>query len=572
MKLRDGHTAVLRMVHLDNLAVYLARAALHAPGCWPADGHGWRTTHRGDVQQRRATAVVSRGPGGVLLDYVPFYFGPRSPMLYQLHTGQVAGYTDSQGSLVYLVASAQEIAAAGVGFVFFDGHALAGLSACYDDLAALDRLDWPTIETRQWAGARINPDMQRKQTGEVPRPPLRAVGARARDRGARHRRRGASAGTLRALPGDFSEADPPDADVVLLAVMQMRTGTGNLLEAPTEVLVNTVNCVGVMGKGIALQFKKAWPAMFDAYARAAKAGEVVPGRMHVYETHGLVGPRLIINFPTKRHWRADSKMQDIEAGLVDLVATIRRHGIRSIAIPPLGAGLGGLPWPAVRERIVAALAPIDDLDVWLWEPGFAPVAADRLDATERPEMTGPRAMILALMGRFPVLDHDVTHLDAQKLAYFLQFAGAPLGLRFKPQMYGPYADGLYHLLQRLESHHITGLIDRRPFAPLHVAQASLAEAEAWLAASAADRAPFERVARLIEGFETLYSMELLATVHWVVCHEAGAADDIDHCINAVHRWSDRKAKLMQPRHIALAWERLRAQGWFTSSADAISAS
>lgn len=166
MNLRDGHTAVLRMVHLDNLAVYLARAALHAPGCWPTDGHRWRTTHRSDVQERRATAIVPHGPGGVLLDYVPFYFGPRSPMLYQLHTGQVPGYTDGQGSLVYLVASAQEIAAAGVGFVFFDGHALAGLSTCYDDLAALDRLDWPTIETRQWAGARINPDVQRRKQAE----------------------------------------------------------------------------------------------------------------------------------------------------------------------------------------------------------------------------------------------------------------------------------------------------------------------------------------------------------------------------------------------------------------------
>ncbi len=343
--------------------------------------------------------------------------------------------------------------------------------------------------------------------------------------------------------------------------MAIHTGTGNLLEAPTDALVNTVNCVGVMGKGIALQFKKAWPAMFEAYRRAAKAGEVAPGRMHVFETRAPNGPRLIINFPTKRHWRQKSHMEDIEAGLTDLVAVLRAHGVRSVAIPPLGAGLGGLDWPAVRARIVLAFEAVDDVDVWLWEPGYAPLASERPVNAPRPGMTGPRAMVLALMDRFRVMDHDVTHLDVQKLAYFLQLAGAPLSMRFTPQRYGPYADGLYHMLQHLEGHHISGLIDRRPFAPLRLLPGALEEAESFLDAEEASRAPFERVARLIEGFETPYGMELLGTVHWVASVHADAARGCDACVARVHRWSARKAGLLQERHVRLAWHRLRAQDW-----------
>lgn len=165
MRLLDGTTAVLRLVHLDNLALYLARGVLHAPAHTPNDGHSWRATHRGDVQNRRALKRVSSGPGGVLLDYLPFYFGPRSPMLYQLMTNQVPGYTAGQGPLVYLVASAQQIANAGHGFVFYDGHALASLSTCFDDLSALDQVDWTATQARQWTSV-DDPDLQRRKQAE----------------------------------------------------------------------------------------------------------------------------------------------------------------------------------------------------------------------------------------------------------------------------------------------------------------------------------------------------------------------------------------------------------------------
>lgn len=145
---------------------------------------------------------------------------------------------------------------------------------------------------------------------------------------------------------------------------------GNLLEAPVEALVNTVNTVGVMGKGIALQFSRAFPTMFRAYEKACKTGEVRLGKMHVFDLGGLTGgPRWIINFPTKEHWRERSRLENIEAGLRDLVLTIRWLGIHSIAVPPLGCGNGGLDWHDVRPRIEAALANVPEVRVLLFVPG-----------------------------------------------------------------------------------------------------------------------------------------------------------------------------------------------------------
>ncbi|HET7460051.1 MAG TPA: macro domain-containing protein [Longimicrobium sp.] len=148
----------------------------------------------------------------------------------------------------------------------------------------------------------------------------------------------------------------------------IRIARGNLLEAPAEALVNAVNCVGVMGKGIALEFKQAFPATFRAYAASCKAGDVSPGRMLVHDLGEGARPRYIIHFPTKRHWRDPSRMDDVVAGLSALVDTVRQREIRSIAIPALGSGLGGLDWNEVRPRIEAAFATLPEVDVHLYEP------------------------------------------------------------------------------------------------------------------------------------------------------------------------------------------------------------
>src|SRR5271169_1518288 len=137
--------------------------------------------------------------------------------------------------------------------------------------------------------------------------------------------------------------------------------SGDILQADVEALVNTVNCVGIMGRGIALQFKNAFPGNFKAYEAACAREEVQPGKMFVFETEALTNPKYIINFPTKRHWRGKSRIEDIEAGLTALGAEIRTRGIQSVAIPPLGCGLGGLDWEEVRPRIEAAFRDLPDV-------------------------------------------------------------------------------------------------------------------------------------------------------------------------------------------------------------------
>jgi O-acetyl-ADP-ribose deacetylase (regulator of RNase III) len=147
---------------------------------------------------------------------------------------------------------------------------------------------------------------------------------------------------------------------------------GDLLEAKVEALVNAVNTVGVMGAGLALQFRQRYPEMFRAYSSACESGEVTPGKMHVFKRENQDSwPRWIINFPTKRHWREPSRLADVVAGLTDLIGQVQRLNIRSIAIPPLGCGLGGLDWGEVRPRIEQAFDRLPDIQVLL----FAPVRA-----------------------------------------------------------------------------------------------------------------------------------------------------------------------------------------------------
>ncbi|MBK7395301.1 MAG: macro domain-containing protein [Myxococcales bacterium] len=152
--------------------------------------------------------------------------------------------------------------------------------------------------------------------------------------------------------------------------MTIEHGTGNLLTVDADALVNTVNCEGVMGKGLALQFKKAFPEVFASYARACKLGEVRPGKMHVVQRQ--TSPRVIINFPTKEQWRRPSRLEYVQGGLLDLCRTIQHLGIRSIAVPPLGCGNGGLAWSAVKSLIVEAFSGLPRVRVILFDPTDLP--------------------------------------------------------------------------------------------------------------------------------------------------------------------------------------------------------
>lgn len=341
---------------------------------------------------------------------------------------------------------------------------------------------------------------------------------------------------------------------------------GNLLDADVDALVNTVNTAGVMGKGVALQLKQAFPANYQAYKRACERGEVVLGQMFVFDNGQLTRPRFIVNFPTKQHWRSRSRLSDIEAGLADLVRVIEGHEIKSIAIPALGCGNGGLDWADVEPRIEGALGAVPDVDVRLYPPQRAPAAGDMRVSTKRPRMTAGRAALVGLLHRYVGPGLGVTPIEVQKLMYFLQALGEPLRLNYTRGRYGPYAESLNHVLQAVEGHYLRGYGDRsRPVLetePIELLAGAVEEAEAFLADYPDTVERFDRVAHLIEGFESPYGLELLATVHWIATNEASSAgSDAVAAIPLVQAWSQRKQRLFGDRHIGLAWSRLWDQGW-----------
>ena len=331
---------------------------------------------------------------------------------------------------------------------------------------------------------------------------------------------------------------------------------GNLLEADVDALVNTVNTKGVMGKGIALQFRRAFPENYKAYQAACEVGEVQLGRMFVAPTGYLGRPRLIINFPTKAHWKSRSRIADIEAGLVDLQRVIREYDIGSLALPPLGCGLGGLEWSDVRPRIEAALvdAPVRAL---VFEPAGAPAPDEMPDRRERPRMTPGRAAVVWLLSRYLAPGESASQLEVQKLSYFLQEAGEALKLQFSKQQYGPYADAVRHAVLGMEGHFVQGF--GTGARAVRVLPGVEEEARSFLNEFPETFARYDRIAALIDGFETPYGLELLATTHWVATRET--AESPERAAQLVREWSHRKGHLFTDDHVAVAWARLEEEGW-----------
>lgn len=350
----------------------------------------------------------------------------------------------------------------------------------------------------------------------------------------------------------------------------IRYTTGNLLDAETEALVNTVNEVGVMGKGIALMFREAFPANTAAYEAACKKGQVRVGHMLVTENHALTGPRWIINFPTKKHWRNSSKLEWVQDGLADLRRVIAEKKIRSLALPPLGCGNGGLDWNDVRPEIEMALGTLNDVTLIIFEPTSN--YQNTMKRTGLEELTPARAMIAELVRRYSILGIECSNLEVQKLAWFLQrmievlHLENPLNLKFTANKYGPYADNLRHLLNGLDGSYLhceRRLSDAGPLEPI------------WFEDSKADRVreflftndsrsylpALENTADLIDGFESPLGMELLATVDWLLSREKCAAT-VPAIRESLNHWpggldaAQRKQELFTDEWLGLALERL----------------
>lgn len=336
----------------------------------------------------------------------------------------------------------------------------------------------------------------------------------------------------------------------------IREQNGNLLAADADALVNTVNTVGVAGKGIALQFRQAYPDNFKAYSKAAEHGEVVPGRMFVWETNHLSPPRLIINFPTKRHWRGGSRIEDIRLGLEDLIRCIHQYDIRSIALPPLGCGNGGLRWADVRQLIFEALDSLD-VDVVVYPPSGAPAAEEMPIRSTKPRMSLGRAALLMLMKQYRDSDwFRLSALEVQKLAYFLQESGETLQLDFKRARYGPYAENLNHVLIAMEGHYTRGYGDRSSEPQIHVLDGAYEDATNYLSKHPETSARLRVVADLLDDWETPYGLELLATVHWALNKVQPPLASRAQVCSYVADWTPRKAKLFKPTQVGRAIDHL----------------
>ncbi|HOI51473.1 MAG TPA: macro domain-containing protein [Azonexus sp.] len=344
---------------------------------------------------------------------------------------------------------------------------------------------------------------------------------------------------------------------------------GNLLAARAEALVNTVNTVGVMGKGIALMFKERFDENFRRYAAACKAREVQTGKMFVTQVHELDGPRWIVNFPTKQHWRTPSRMEWIVEGLQDLKRFLIEQQVKSIAIPPLGAGNGGLEWAEVREQIEQSLGDLD-IDILVFEPTRQYQNVAKRSGVEK--LTPARALIAELVRRYWVLGMECSLLEIQKLAWFLERSierhnpgDNPLNLQFAPHKYGPYANRLDHLLNNLDGSYLHSekrISDADPLDVIWFDDERKAFVQTYLKSEAkAYTQALESTAALIDGFESPFGMELLATVDWLLARE-GVAPNVPALRAGLRRWrggpdaAARKERLFDDRALGIALNRL----------------
>lgn len=342
----------------------------------------------------------------------------------------------------------------------------------------------------------------------------------------------------------------------------IKLNSGDILTDCSEAIVNTVNCAGVMGKGIALQFKMKYPDNYKFYKKVCDQGRMMIGQVLVFERPQTNHPRFIINFPTKRHWKGKSTISDIQKGLISLIAEIRRLKIKSIAIPALGSGLGGLNWEQVKAIINDAFSSLPEVEVQLYEPQFSPVVETMAVNTKKPNMTLTRALLIKLLQSYKVLGYPHSLLEVQKLMYFMdELLGNELNFQFAKNQYGPYTNKINHVLQDMENHYIRGYGDRVQKAEIRLLEGAVTEADMFLAHKNNYLEKINRIERLIDGFETPFGMELLSTVHWVATRECGKPLSRDDIIKKIHEWSNRKKNLFQLNQIDAAMNRLSNEKW-----------
>jgi O-acetyl-ADP-ribose deacetylase (regulator of RNase III) len=343
----------------------------------------------------------------------------------------------------------------------------------------------------------------------------------------------------------------------------MKYITGNLLEADVEALVNTVNTVGVMGKGIALQFKERFPVNFKIYAAACKKGEVQTGKMLVVKENTMSGQKTIINFPTKTEWFKKSQYNYIEEGLKDLVKVIKELEIKSIAIPPLGCGNGGLKWDKIKDLMNKYLSDLKDVDIMVFEPNDAVKEILQKEQQKKDvELRPGRAMLLYALYNYEKLGETATIFAANKLAYFLQKSGEPLRLQFVPYTYGPYAQAVEKVLYALNGKYLIGMeqMKARAFEPLQLNWEKYDEVEKYIKSNldAAQQQRLKNLFEIIQGFETTLSLEILASIHFLLSENSKLTQS--DLLQKIQSWNDRKKSIIKEEYIGIALEHLTEYG------------
>jgi len=343
----------------------------------------------------------------------------------------------------------------------------------------------------------------------------------------------------------------------------MKYKIGNLLEAETEALVNTVNTVGIMGKGIALQFKERFPHNFRVYADACKKGLIKTGKLLIVKEQTLNGNKIIINFPTKTDWFRKSQYNYIEEGLKELATVIKDHKIKSVAIPPLGCGNGGLKWEKVKALMNQYLGDLQNVDITIFEPNDAVKEILQKEAIKKDiELKPGRAMLLYALYRYERLGEIASIFAANKLAYFLQQSGENLKLQFVPYTYGPYAQAVEKVLYALNGKYLNGLeqMKARPFEPLKLNWDKYDEVERYIKTSLSSEQiqRLEDLFKVIDGFESTLSLEILASIHYLLSKDPKLTQA--ELLSQIQAWNERKKNIIKEEYIGIALEHLSNYG------------
>ncbi|MBK9096903.1 MAG: macro domain-containing protein [bacterium] len=334
--------------------------------------------------------------------------------------------------------------------------------------------------------------------------------------------------------------------------------TNNILNVKAEVLVNSVNLFGVMGKGIALAMKQAFPENYKLYKKACEDKEIDIGKIFVTQT-GQFFPRYIVNFPTKKHWRHPSKYEWIQAGLKSLKNWLNENKVSSIAIPPLGSGNGKLEWAVVKKMIVSELSEFENsIDIIVLEPSNQ-FTQYKQTVKKESKLTPSRAMLLYILSRYQVMGYGINLLVVQKIAYFLQRMGEPLRLRFEKGYYGPFAYNLIPVLKALSNDYISykSLDDAKPSTVIYQNQNKIKEINEYynMFLDEDQKSRVERTLDLIRDFETPFGLELLGTIDYIFDQKKKQIDS-QSVLKELKDWTERKEKLFKKYHIDVAKDRL----------------